>query len=507
MALPTKTGMSLCHMSKGELDGLDILQGGEDIDPKTGYRQYPALGKIIEQPGIKDIFRHVLNEVGEKGHISPDLEKIYHTSKEVMGVPFEEAPGEKINPEKELSKHGREGDNQMAWLPYNVVEFFLELKGKPSINPKDGLLEFFFGKIFKAITSPITSVLNAVSGGRGNEIIRIASTIGGAMLGGPMGAGLGNAFGSIATGKSLGDSAWSGLKNFGLATGIQGAGQMAGFGGTTPGTAGFFGSAAAPAAVAGATGKAAETAANPGMLDSLLNSKWLPAAGLGAVGLLQHKAAKEHHAFDKEQNEKRNREIEEEREHSGYNLKFNPEWKDRKGRWIKNPKYRPGMNKEPAYIQTDIPQYKEGGLLSSPVKSTGIKGPGDGQSDSIKTDMPQGTFIISADVTSFLGNGSSDAGIKVLNKATQDIRKKHHPVLVKKVSQMITKKNHMVPVAVATDEYKIDPVTVTLAGGGDLEKGSHVFHELMANARKHRNTSGTKLPPAAKSPFAYMKSA
>lgn len=506
MVLPTKKGMSLCHMSKGELDGLDILQGGKDIDKRTGFRQYPALGKIIELPGIKDIFRHVMNEVGEKGHISSDLEKIYKTSKEVMNIPFEEAPGEKLNPEKQLSKHGRQGDNQMAFLPHNVVEFFLELKGEPSINPKDGLLEFFFKKVFKAITSPVTSVLNAVSGGRGNEIIRIASTIGGAMLGGPMGAGLGNALGSVATGKSFSDSAMSGLKNYGLATGIQGLGQLAGFGAATPGTAGFFGNAAAPTAATVAAGETAKTSANPGALASILDSKWLPAAGLGAVGLLQHQAAKDHYAFDKEQNEKRNKEIEEEREHSGYNLKFNSQGSRRpKGRWIKNPRFNGGLNGEPAYIEPDLPHYKAGGLLSSPVKSTGIKGPGDGQSDSIKTDMPHGTFIISADVTSFLGNGSSDSGIKVLDKVTREIRKKHDPSIVKKVEKMVAKKNALVPVAVATDEYKIDPVTVTLAGEGDLEKGSRVFHQLMENARKHRNTSGTKLPPAAKSPFDYMR--
>jgi hypothetical protein len=59
-----------------------------------------------------------------------------------------------------------------------------------------------------------------------------------------------------------------------------------------------------------------------------------------------------------------------------------------------------------------------------------MKGPGDGMSDSIpaKIDGEQnaalatGEFVIPADVVSFLGNGDSDAGAKMLQEMVDRIR-------------------------------------------------------------------------------------
>jgi hypothetical protein len=69
--------MLVIHMTNGELEGLDDLQGGPSIDPETGIREYSALSDIIKIPEVQDIFHHVRNEIEQHGEISPDLKKIY----------------------------------------------------------------------------------------------------------------------------------------------------------------------------------------------------------------------------------------------------------------------------------------------------------------------------------------------------------------------------------------------------------------------------------------------
>lgn len=73
--------------------------------------------------------------------------------------------------------------------------------------------------------------------------------------------------------------------------------------------------------------------------------------------------------------------------------------------------------------------YAAGGIANMDARY--LKGPGDGMSDSIpaKIDGEQdaalatGEFVIPADVVSFLGNGDSDAGAKMLQAMVDRIRK------------------------------------------------------------------------------------
>ena len=67
--------------------------------------------------------------------------------------------------------------------------------------------------------------------------------------------------------------------------------------------------------------------------------------------------------------------------------------------------------------------YSDGGRL--------LKGPGDGMSDNIPASisnrqparLADGEFVIPADVVSHLGNGSTDAGAKVLYKMMDQVRR------------------------------------------------------------------------------------
>jgi hypothetical protein len=64
--------------------------------------------------------------------------------------------------------------------------------------------------------------------------------------------------------------------------------------------------------------------------------------------------------------------------------------------------------------------FSEGGLGS--MKNTYVKGKGDGTSDSIAAMLANGEFVVPADVVSSLGNGSNDAGAKVLDEFLRTIR-------------------------------------------------------------------------------------
>ena len=55
-----------------------------------------------------------------------------------------------------------------------------------------------------------------------------------------------------------------------------------------------------------------------------------------------------------------------------------------------------------------------------------VTGAGDGTSDSIPAMLANGEFVIPADVVSGLGNGSNDAGAKILDEFLKVVRDHKH---------------------------------------------------------------------------------
>ena len=513
--------MILCHFGRGELEGLDNLQGGPSIDPATGLREYSKLASVIENPEVQKIFWQVNEEVQAKGHISPHLHEIYQEA-EKQALPFKKAPEDNEPPAHQLEEMGRDGDTLLALVPLNLASFLCDLKGEATLNPKTGLLEFFIRKMGKVISKAI----DPFTGGRGDEVLRIGGTVAGAILGGPVGAGAGNAFASYATGKGLQDSAISGFKNYALASAIHAAGQSAGLGDATPGTGGFFGaqpnalgsllgfggeaagaastganaasaaaSGAAPAAgTATSTAAAATPAASTGFWGGAKDIATSPLGLMAGIGALTHFGAKKHHESEKEQVREHNEEIARKKEEMGYNLP----WKEAKPhRLKKNPNY--------TRTNTENPYYKKGGLVKSFTESSEIIGPGNGQDDAIKTTVPANSYIIDASSVAALGAGSSTAGLKVLKQTAKKIKAKFPKPLVRKVETLVKKTGKQTPVYIANEEFKFDPVTVTLVGHGDPKKGSEVFRNMVQNIRKHNRSNGLGLPPQPKNPLDYMK--
>ncbi len=64
--------------------------------------------------------------------------------------------------------------------------------------------------------------------------------------------------------------------------------------------------------------------------------------------------------------------------------------------------------------------YSEGGLGS--IDNRYVQGDGDGTSDSVNAKLADGEFVLSSDIVSALGNGSNNAGAKVLDEFMKSIR-------------------------------------------------------------------------------------
>jgi len=89
------------------------------------------------------------------------------------------------------------------------------------------------------------------------------------------------------------------------------------------------------------------------------------------------------------------------------------------------PRFAPGGSVPEGHEPTF---FSPGGLAS--MENTYVKGDGNGTSDSVAAMLADGEFVVPADVVSKLGNGSNDAGAKVLDNFLVTIREhaqKHDP--------------------------------------------------------------------------------
>ena len=71
-------------------------------------------------------------------------------------------------------------------------------------------------------------------------------------------------------------------------------------------------------------------------------------------------------------------------------------------------------------VQHNPEFFSEGGLGA--INNRYVKGRGDGTSDSVPAMLARGEFVIPADIVSGLGNGSNDAGAKILDEFMRVIR-------------------------------------------------------------------------------------
>jgi hypothetical protein len=143
-----------------------------------------------------------------------------------------------------------------------------------------------------------------------------------------------------------------------------------------------------------------------------------------------------------------------------------------------------------------LARYAEGGYVDGDPTRLAIGGPGDGQDDLIRMDLNDGDFIISADVVSALGSGSTSAGVRALESMVGSA-----------VGDQEMGSGSSVPALVSDGEFRVPRAAVMALGNGSIEKGSEALYKLMENVRRSYRSAGVKdIPQKAKSPLQYMKS-
>jgi hypothetical protein len=143
-----------------------------------------------------------------------------------------------------------------------------------------------------------------------------------------------------------------------------------------------------------------------------------------------------------------------------------------------------------------LARYAEGGYVDGDPTRLAIGGPGDGQDDLIRMDLNDGDFIVSADVVSALGSGSTDAGFRALES------------MVGSLTGGLTDDSGSgaVPALVSDGEFRVPRSAVMALGNGSVDKGAEALYEMMRNVRKaYRSADVKNIPKKAKSPLQHMK--
>jgi len=356
--------------------------------------------------------------------------------------------------------------------------------------------------------------------------------------------GLTRAGSGMLMGENLGQAAMSGLTHGGAHYGMGQLGE-AGYlpswmQGSSPGVKGALSGAeqglSSSAIAAKAVADRAAGVAAPGLFGSLGNmlggssNLLLPMAMAG----LSYQGSKQRHKHELDQQREAIAREDAHRQRLGYNDPWVPvKAKDIKVR--KNPAFydapreamergvhdRPWLYEgDPGFEQGLEAGYKAGGnvrakdinprgydqnKLQSVVEGVLIRGPGKGQQDLIKTTVPENSYIIDASSTGMFGDGSSDAGAKVLKEFEEQIKSrcpKHKAIQIYHHTKSSTKQ---LPVYLSDSEYKFDPITVTMLGKGSNTQGAVMLKHMVNNLRAHKALKGGGLPPKAKSPWAYIE--
>lgn len=332
-----------------------------------------------------------------------------------------------------VKRAGRGGDTLVIHVNKAEYEFMKERFGEPTINPKTGLPEFtpfwkqkwfapVAGAVASAIGAPFVSELlpGAVTSALGATGSQMLS---GSLLGAGVGALSGGAQGAL-TGGLAGAATPAVLNAFGVSNLPSQAASWLGFGGSGSGAGSGFDSAAYQAAgsplpptrpeglptsnltsaqqLAGAASPLAEAA---GASSNLL--KYAPlllaASAIGGAGKSQQEAPQQQAQVQQSQDPNMTRPLAQ----ANFTRTRRPVQVDQN--------YGYGAPQQ-FFDNNQLPTVQA-------AKGRYVKGGGTGTSDSIPAVLSDGEYVMDAQTVSMLGDGSSDAGAKQLDKMREEVRK------------------------------------------------------------------------------------
>jgi hypothetical protein len=164
-----KKKLTPAHMSRAELDVMDLLQGGTERHNQSGARSYSHLEELLSNPHLmKKIYHHASMAQHHEHHANGGL------------------TGLTKNKVDQMKANGIHGDHEVALIGPHTHHFLNSFADHASLNPQDGHPQYFnLGNFFKGIGNTIVHGVqtagNAISNGLnqvGNYVKPVINGIG-----------------------------------------------------------------------------------------------------------------------------------------------------------------------------------------------------------------------------------------------------------------------------------------------------------------------------------------
>lgn len=145
-----------------------------------------------------------------------------------------------------------------------------------------------------------------------------------------------------------------------------------------------------------------------------------------------------------------------------------------------------------------------GGGAPAVVQKGGLfPGAESGRADTMKATVPEGTYILPADVVSALGDGNTLAGAKLLDaRLKQDSQAKAAPPAAPAglagFADGGAVQGAPVPILASGGEYRIMPSAVAALGGGNIEDGFKILDKFVSQIRDKHVKKVKSLPEPKK---------
>ncbi len=122
------------------------------------------------------------------------------------------------------------------------------------------------------------------------------------------------------------------------------------------------------------------------------------------------------------------------------------------------------------------------------AKHGALRGDTPGRHDNMNISVPAESFVVPADIISSIGQGNTEAGMKVLEKMFP-------PEVAERAAGGAVDN---VPIVAAAGEFVIHPEHVKRIGGGDVKKGHRELEKFVTTIRAKTIKALRKLPGPAR---------
>lgn len=129
----------------------------------------------------------------------------------------------------------------------------------------------------------------------------------------------------------------------------------------------------------------------------------------------------------------------------------------------------------------DREEYANGGPVAEPVTVGPLHSRVPGRTDHLAITVPEGAFVVPADVVAYLGEGNSTAGLDRASEMFPSPR-------------ALRANGGKVPIAAAGGEYVVSPEMVMEIGGGDLQRGHDTLDKWVVKTRNEHINHLKRLP-------------